>query len=100
MRKIQLYFYYGVLGLTLMSQVLVTLVTESVWVKGNTAFNSKISTQDMLLAHKKRLENELAQISSLTDLELEAQVLGYQPIKSTVVVSNQTKLADSMPTHP
>jgi len=96
MRKLHLYFFYGVLGLALFSQILVTLVTESIWVKRNTTFNQEIASQDMLLAQRKRLENELAQISSLSDLEQEAELLGYQPIQSTIVVTSQKKLADSL----
>ncbi|MDA1079318.1 MAG: hypothetical protein O2840_01350 [bacterium] len=99
MRKLHLYTYYGVLGLAVLSQVVLTLVTESVWVKRNTTFNQEVSEQNRLLAHRKRLETELAQISSLTKLEEEAVTLGYEPITATVLVAAQPK-QDSLALRP
>lgn len=99
MRKLHLYFYYGVLGLAVFSQVVLTLVTESVWVKRNTTYNQEVSEQSLLLAQRKRLETELAQISSLTKLEQEAAILGYEPINSTIVVAGQIK-QDSLALRP
>ncbi len=99
MRKLHLYFYYGVLGLAVFSQVVLTLVTESVWVKRNTTYNQEVSEQSLLLAQRKRLETELAQISSLTKLEQEAAILGYEPINSTIVIAEQIK-QDSLALRP
>ncbi|NCN06415.1 MAG: hypothetical protein GW946_01050 [Candidatus Pacebacteria bacterium] len=99
MRKIYLYTYYGLLGIALFSQVVNVLITESVWVRRNTSFNKAITTQDALISQRKRLENELARISSLTELEQESRLLGYEPINKTIVIANQTKLADTLAVH-
>ncbi|NCN82915.1 MAG: hypothetical protein GW947_03010 [Candidatus Pacebacteria bacterium] len=99
MRKLYLYFYYGFLGLALFSQIVLTLVTESIWVKRNSTYNQQISEQSLLLAQRKRLETELAQMSSLTKLEQEAAILGYEPINATIVVAAQPK-QDSLALRP
>ncbi|NCN24243.1 MAG: hypothetical protein COU65_02985 [Candidatus Pacebacteria bacterium CG10_big_fil_rev_8_21_14_0_10_42_12] len=93
MKKRTAFIFYLSLFLAVFSQATSVVIAESYWVRQNAKMNQVHAEKDSLLAHRKRLESELATIVSLNQLQNSPLTANYIAISDPIIVSSDTLVA-------
>ncbi|PIY80135.1 MAG: hypothetical protein COY80_04440 [Candidatus Pacebacteria bacterium CG_4_10_14_0_8_um_filter_42_14] len=93
MKKRTAFIFYLVMFAAVFSQATSVVIAESYWVRQNAKMNQVHAEKESLLAHRKRLEGELATIVSLNELQNSSLTVNYVAISNPIIVSSDTLVA-------